>query len=304
MEPNQLIKNYEFLFIVTGIVIGFVSRMWMLKSDVRQYPTLPNGYLIHLTTGFIAAAMGAVAYPALHSKNYIAVTILATAIQQFRDIRKMEKESLESLEKDAYVPRGEAYIDGIAKTFEARNYIVIIVSMLTTILAFILSHYIQSIIIVLIVVVVAGLGMAYLLKTYTRGYSLGDIVLVEEAPLEFRDNCNLYVGDISVGNIGLYSRRKRILENGVGIILKPKNDNENEKIILNHKGQMDAILHECSRRLGVERYAIIRRDYKSPRVGLMMVPIVRDIETIKETILNVPILETVRKVNQRVTKES
>ncbi len=122
MNENHLLEYHVLLFISIGILVGFISRWWMLRGDVRQYPTFPNGYLIHLTTGFIAAAIGAVAYPALLGKNFVAVTFLSLAIQQFRDIRKMEKETLHALERDNYAPRGESYIDGIAKTFEARNY--------------------------------------------------------------------------------------------------------------------------------------------------------------------------------------
>lgn len=113
MDKGHLLESYVLLFIFTGILVGFISRWWMLRGDVRQYPTFPNGYLIHLTTGFIAAAMGSVAYPALLGKNYVAVTFLALAIQQFRDIRKMEKDTLHSLERDSYAPRGESYIDGL-----------------------------------------------------------------------------------------------------------------------------------------------------------------------------------------------
>ena len=42
----------------------------MMKSDYRQYPTYPRGYLSHFTLGFIAAGLGAVAVPALIEKNF------------------------------------------------------------------------------------------------------------------------------------------------------------------------------------------------------------------------------------------
>ncbi len=145
MRQNHLLESYVLQFILLGTLVGFISRWWMLRGDTRQYPTFPNGYLIHLTTGFIAAAMGSVAYPALLGKNYVAVTFLALAIQQFRDIRKMEKDTLGSLEKESYAPRGRSYIDGIAKTFEARNYIVMIVSLSTTVSAFIIRSFTKKI---------------------------------------------------------------------------------------------------------------------------------------------------------------
>jgi len=298
-QQNQILETHVLLFILIGIVIGFISRWWMLRGDIRQYPTMPNGYLIHLITAFIAASMGAVAYPALLGKNYVAVTFLALAIQQFRDIRKMEKEALISLDKDSYAPRGPSYIDGIAKTFEARNYIVMIVSLITTLSAFILKSYIKKTIIVLSPAALIGFIAAYLLKQYTKGHTLKDIITVEEAPLAFKDGDNLFVGDIYVMNIGLSATRERILKNGIGLILKPANDNDNEKVILNHQGQRTAIVHECSRLLGLERYVATRRDFDTARVALVIVPIIKDVQRLKDIILNIPILETNKKVSSK-----
>ena len=297
MQQNEVLESYIFIFILTGLVTGFLSRLWMLKSDVRQYPTLPNGYLIHATTGFVAAALGSVAYPALRSKNYIAVTFLVTAIQQFRDIRQMESDSLTSLENSAYTPRGESYIDGIAKTFEARNYIVMIVSLVTSSSAFVLKLFIKKSWIIVICSTLIGFLVAFILKQYTKGESLKDIIHIEEVPLEFKDQYNLYIDDIFIMNIGLSSTRDSLLKNGIALILKSKNENENETIILNHRGQITALVHECSRLLGLEGYIHTTRDFKTGRVGVLIVPIVKDSEKLKKIILNVPILETNKKVN-------
>lgn len=70
----------------SGILVGTVSRFALLKNDYRNYPSVPNGYLIHLTIGFVAAALGSVAVPALLKEDYVAVTFLALAIQHFRDV--------------------------------------------------------------------------------------------------------------------------------------------------------------------------------------------------------------------------
>ncbi|KNF09949.1 hypothetical protein CLPU_1c01140 [Gottschalkia purinilytica] len=293
MQEKGLLDLTIVLYILSGTTVGFVGRWLMLKSDIRQYPTYPNGYLIHLTTGFIASAIGAVAYPALLSKNYVAVTFLAIAIQQFRDIRKMEKESLTSMEKENYFPRGESYIDGIAKTFEARNYIVMISSLITTISIFLLREYIKNKFIIIGVSSVIGLTIIKLLRDYTKGHTIRDIADIEEATIEFRDKDNLYVGDIYVMNIGLSETRERIIENGIGIILKPKG--ENEKVILNHRGQRTAIIHECTRILGLERYVSTRKNFDNGEVALLIVPIIKDIELLKEIVRNVPILETLKK---------
>lgn len=285
------------LFILTGTLVGFIGRWWMLRGDIRQYPTYPNGYLIHLTTGFIAAAMGAVAYPALLAKNYVAVTFLALAIQQFRDIRKMERDSLRSMEKTEYAPRGEAYIDGIAKTFEARNYIVMVSALVTTLFAFNAKNYIDSKLVIIALSILLGLFVLYLLKNYSKGHSLKDIVSIEEAPLAFKDGDNLSVGHIYVMNVGLSATRERILKNGIGLILKPKGDSE--KIILNHEGQRRAIEHEGSRLLGLERYIATRRDFETGELALVIVPIKKDVMKLKQIIESVPILEINKKINPK-----
>lgn len=209
----------------------------------------------------------------------------------------MEKETLISLERDSYAPRGASYIDGIAKTFEARNYIVMIVSLTTTLSAFILRSYLKETVIVLVPAAIIGFTALYLLKQFTKGHTLKDIITIEEAPLAFKDDDNLYVGDIYVMNVGLSATRERILKNGIGLILSPANDNDNEKVILNHEGQRTAIVHECSRLLGLERYVATRRDFDNGRVALMIVPIVKDVHRLKDIILNIPILETNKKVN-------
>ncbi len=281
------------LYILTGISVGFLGRWWMLRGDIRQYPTYPNGYLIHLTTGFIAAAIGAIAYPALLAKNYVAVTFLVLAIQQFREIRKMERDSLMSIEREEYVPRGNAYIDSIAKTFEARNYIVMISSLVTTVIIFVLKKYIKTKFVVIGISAFSGIIILYLLKNYTRGKHLRDIITIEEASLEFREENNLYVGDTYVMNIGLSATKSRILKHGIGFILKPKGISE--KIIINSKSQQTALIHECSRLLGLERYVMTRRNFDTGEVAFMIVPINKDIDLIKNIIYNFPILENLKK---------
>ncbi|NBI08124.1 YIEGIA domain-containing protein [Senegalia massiliensis] len=298
---KQILQSFVLLHIVLGVIVGFISRWWMLRGDIRQYPTLPNGYLINLTTGFIAASIGAVAYPALLAKNYVAVTFLTVAIQQFRDIRKMEKETLESLETENYAPRGKSYIDGIAKTFEARNYIVMISSFVTTISAFIVRSFIKNNFLIIPISLLIGFIVLFFLKNYTKGHTLRDILTITEAPLEFKDGSNLYVGNMYVMNVGLSATQTRILKNGIGIIMKPIG--ENEKVMLNHSGQRKAIVHECSRLLGVERYIETRRNFDNGNLALVIVPMIKDITRLKEIIYDIPILEMTKKTNDKKKRD-
>lgn len=93
----------------------------MLRTDYRNYPSYPHGYIIHLSLGAIAASLAAIALPALLEEEYTAVTFLVLCAQQFRDIRNMERETLMKLEENTLVPRGLDYIEGIAKVFESRQ---------------------------------------------------------------------------------------------------------------------------------------------------------------------------------------
>ena len=120
------------LAILLGIVAGFLARWLMLRSDYRHYPTYPHGQLTHLALGFIAAGLGAVAIPAIAKPDYVAVTFLVLAAQQFRDVRNMERESLNHLEETKIIRRGSDYIEGIARVFEARNYLVIMTALVTS----------------------------------------------------------------------------------------------------------------------------------------------------------------------------
>ena len=120
------------LAILLGIVAGVLARWLMLRSDYRHYPTYPHGQLTHLALGFIAAGLGAVAIPAIAKPDYVAVTFLVLAAQQFRDVRNMERESLNHLEETKIIRRGSDYIEGIAQVFEARNYLVIMTALFTS----------------------------------------------------------------------------------------------------------------------------------------------------------------------------
>jgi uncharacterized protein len=70
-----------------GVIIGTLTRYYLLRRDYRQYPSYPHGVVANLSLGFIAAVIGAVAIPALAEKEFTAVTFLALAATQFREVR-------------------------------------------------------------------------------------------------------------------------------------------------------------------------------------------------------------------------
>ena len=160
--------------IVTASALGFFARLYMLRTDYRQYPSYPQGYVIHLSLGLIASLLGAVAVPALLMKDYTAATFLALAATQFREVRKIERETLSNLEPMELIPRGNAYIEGIARVFEARNYLAGGTALLTSIVVLGLGKY-WSLIIAVMGGIVTGLGCMWLLNRMMLGPKVGDL---------------------------------------------------------------------------------------------------------------------------------
>lgn len=65
-------------------------------------------------------------------KDFSAITFLTLAATQFRDVRNMERNTLQQLDGYELVPRGNTYIEGIALVFESRNYLAMLTSFVTT----------------------------------------------------------------------------------------------------------------------------------------------------------------------------
>lgn len=277
--------------IVTAVLVGTLARIITIKEDYRQYPSVPNGYFIHALTGFVAASLGAVAIPALMTNNFIAVTFLTLAVQQFRDIRKMEKESLKDLEETEYTQRGSAYIDGIAKTFEARNYIALVVSFLTALSIQVMDNQAPWIRIGLGIIV--GLTVLVILKSGLKGKKVGDIADVKPGIIEVRGS-ELFVNGIFVSNhLGLDNARNALASEAIAAVIMPREDHF--RVALDNFGQRQAILFEATRSIGVKRYHFTRKDYESGSIVIALVPVIRDENKLIKTIENTPLLESVRK---------
>ncbi|EMI09683.1 YIEGIA family protein [Anoxybacillus gonensis] len=275
--------TYPILF---GVTVGVLTRLYLLKTDYRQYPTYLHGKIIHIALGFIAAGLGTIAVPAIMEKEFAAITFLALAASQFRDVRNMERNTLNELDQYELVPRGKTYIEGIAIVFEGRNYLVIFASFLST-FAYLVWNIWFGIVAAAIAFIVA--------RKLMSGSRLGDIVDVEYVKPHFK-GAGLYVDNIYIMNIGLEARREEILRYGMGFILKPKNFNARSTIA--NLGQRQAILHDISTALGVYRDSgtpalvpLAKRDLDDGRVGIFILPQEKDVEKAKAIIRNVPTLE-------------
>ncbi|MFC4769894.1 YIEGIA family protein [Effusibacillus consociatus] len=290
---NGMISTEHLVLIIMGIIMGTAARFFSLKEDYRQYPTYPNGYLIHLVTGFVAASLGAVAVPAIMTKNFVAVTFLSLEIQQFRDVRKMERGSLKDLENTEYTQRGDAYIDGIAKTFEARNYFALLVALATGIGFQVIGIFTDRLEIQIPTGVCVGLLVFFLVKRFSKGKTVGDIATVTPATVQIKNN-QLFVNDIFVSNlVGTDNAQKMIEKEGLAVLIQP---NENHyRITLDNYGQRQAILFEVTRALGVKRYAFTRKEYVEGNIVVALVPIIREIDAFVEVVKNTPLLENTKK---------
>lgn len=282
-----LVQNKFLVGVLLGIAFGIISRLLMLRTDYRQYPTYPHGRIIHISLGVIAAALGAVAVPALFNKDYTAITFLTLAAQQFRDVRKMERDTLTKIDSMELVGRGSTYIEGIAMVFEGRNYLVIMTALLTSLFGIMINVWIG---------IVAGAISLIIVEKLKSGKAIAHIAAVETARV-LVDGPDLYVDDVYIMNVGLKANQDIIAERGMGFILTPYNSNG--KVTLSNLGQRQAILYDVATILGVYRddgepalIPMAKLDMKDGRLAVFILPQEFDSDKGKQVVLKVPILES------------
>lgn len=287
----------EYLFeVIIGTILGLIGRIAFLRTDFRQYPTYPTGRIIHLSFGFIAAFIGAVAVPAALESDWTAVTFLGLAATQFREIRSMERETLEKIDKKELVKRGEAFIEGMAQAFEGRNYLVMFVSLITTIVT-VYNLWLG---------VLAGIISIFIAKSLMKGKYLLAMASISEGKIRF-EGPNLYVDDIHIKNVGLKESRQVITERAVGAIITPKS--QNGVITISHLGQRQAMLHHLANILGAyldtgesDLIPLSKRDMNDGRIALFFLPQERDFKQIKTVLEHVPILDSAMRLPRELHK--
>ncbi|WP_071395603.1 YIEGIA family protein [Bacillus tuaregi] len=281
--------------IILGMTIGTLTRIYMLRTDYRQYPTYLHGKIIHVALGFIAAGLGTVAVPSIMEENFTAITFLTVAASQFREVRNMERNTLAELDSYEMVPRGKTYIEGIAIAFESRNYLVIFTSLIST-LAYLVFNFWAGLIVAILSLLIS--------KKLMAGSKIKDIVDITYVEPRF-EGPGLYVDNIYIMNIGIPARQEEVLRYGMGFILKPKNFDSRSTIA--NLGQRQAILHDVSTAMGVYRDSgtpalvpLAKRDLDDGRVAIFVLPQEKDIQRAIEVIGAVPTLENaIRMPNER-----
>ena len=278
--------DQNLLAVLIGIFFGCIARGLLLRTDFRQYPTYPQGRIIHLSLGFIASFIGAVAIPAVLESNWTAVTFLGLAATQFREVRKMERETLTNIDSSELVKRGTPFIEGMAQAFESRNYLVMFTGLVTTLFAVFST----------VAGIIAGIIMLFFVKRNMTGNVLADIADVSEGGIRF-EGPNLYVSDIHIKNVGLKSSRKLILERGVGAIITPRN--KNSVVTISNLGQRQAMLHHVANILGAyldtgepDIVPLSKRNMVDGRVALFFMPQEKEFHQMKSVLEHVPVLDS------------
>ncbi|MFB9277246.1 YIEGIA family protein [Cohnella cellulosilytica] len=296
---DWLHSHKELTAVAMGTTFGMLARVSMLRSDYRQYPAYPHGKIIHLALGLIAGALGAVAVPALFNKDYTAITFLSLAAQQFREVRSMERSTLTAIDALELVPRGAAYIEGIAVVFEGRNYLAIAAALLTSLFAQWI-HWGAGL--------AAGIAALIVSHLFMKGKKISRIARVERAPVKL-EGPDLYVGDIYMMNVGLDENREIIREQGIGFVLTPKSDDA--KVTIANLGQRQAILHDVSTRLGVYRddgdpglLPIAKLGLRTGQLGLLVLPREKDEDKVYEAVSGVPLLEAAVRKPTKANRKS
>lgn len=282
--------------VAIGIIFGFLARLLLLHTDFRQYPTYPTGRIIHLSFGFIAAFIGAVAMPAVLESNWTAVTFLGLAATQFREVRKMERESLQNIDAFELVKRGAPFIEGMAQAFESRNYLVMFTALLTTLFA-VYSFWLS---------IVGGIILLLIVKFHKSGKTLSVVANVAEAKIRF-EGPTLFIDDILIKNVGLEDTRNIITEKAVGAIVTPKN--QNSIVTLSFLGQRQAMLHHVATILGSyldsgepALIPLTKRDMADGRIALFILPREKDFHQIKAVLDKVPILDSAIRMPEEADK--
>jgi len=203
----------------------------------------------------------------------------------------MERDSLDTIDRTELVPRGSDYIEDIAKTFEARNYI-----SMATALSVSLGVYLTK-------DIAAGIGIGALVfaaVVYSiRGQRVGDIARVVKAEISFEGPL-LKVDGVVLMNVGLSAAREKYLTRALAVRIIPKDDNA--RATLGNVGQRQAIAHNAATQLGIRKDVdepeftpIARRNTESGDIVFAVFSFEPDIECLIEAIEKTPVLESSKR---------
>ncbi len=281
---------------IVSMIIGILARFIVLRINNKQYPSRPQDYLEQIIMSGLAASLGAIAFPALIDKEFSALTFFAVAIQQFQGVASQERITLKNIDENEIVPKGAAYIEEIASTYEVRSYISLFASLgASVVYIFLARRYNLGVLLCTIAATVVGVIIGLIFRRYLRRNSLGDIADVVEAKITFEESA-LLVNEVFITNIGLEDTKNKYIKDGLAIEIVPKNLGDFG--IINDLGQREAILHNIYLHLGINKdvdepdiVAISKTDLNKNTVVIPFIPVLKDIELMKEVVKSTPIIE-------------
>lgn len=287
------------IYMLPSLVMGIIARIYMIRIDQRQYPSYPQGFISHITLGIIAAFLGSLAIPALIEKEYGAITFLALAAQQFRDVRSMERASLDNIEPTELVQRGTAYVEDIAKAFEARNYMVILTSLATSIGTYFIKIFYGNIYVQVTAGIIIGTITMVVLKYMLIRESIQEIGEVKIAKVYFK-GALLYVNDVVMTNIGMQEIKDYYINNALAVEIKPRDRNSIE--MLANMGQRQAILHNIYVQLGIKKDSDeieytpqTKRNSQTGTLIVLALPLIKDEKLFVKSVEGTAIIETAKR---------
>ena len=293
-QINDALFRHAF---ITAMIIGTLCRFFVLRVEDKQYPSRPQDYIEQIIIAALAASLGAVALPALIDKEFSALTFLAVGIQQFQGLSQQEKITLENIDSDEIVSKGEGYINEIATTYEVRSYISLFSALLSSIVYIYISRKFDADILICIIAdSIAGIIVGLFFRRVLRRPSINDVAEIYMAKISFEEQL-LKVNDITMTNIGLKDTRKKYLEQGMAIEIVPKSMTDFG--IINDIDQQRAIMHNIYIHLGFAKdvdekdlLPIARTNLDKKSVVIIMIPLIKDEVTFMQVAGSTPVLDT------------
>ena len=282
-----------------------LARAILLLIDRGPFPTYPHGRINYLFLGFVAAVLGALSPAALLTADYTAGVFLGIGIGQFHTVRQMDRSMLLSLEDAELVPRGKAYVEGLALMVETRNYLAMLAAVVGSALTLIFGAFVGA---------VAGVAVACLTTWFARlGRTVGAVCDVGEAPVAHDGSA------ISVGGTPVWweppAEALAALPRAIGLVVRPRH--LAARLTLAQPGQRQAVLHDLASHLGVAwadpahpgargeggarggsdrpRYLMPQHavdEERGGRVAVLLFPAARQSRAAVQVVRSTPLLET------------
>lgn len=307
MEESLLSSTVFRQSLLVSVVIGILCRGLVLVVKNKQYPSRPQDYLEQIISSGLSAALGAIVLPAILDKEYAALTFFAIAIQQFQGLADQERITLKNTDSEEVVPKGDAYVEEIASTYESRSYISLF-SALAASVAYIgvFRRFDAGFLVCTVSAIIAGVIVGLIFRKYLKRKSIGDIANVVPANIVL-DGPLLKVNDTVITNLGLDDSKKKYIEKGLAIEIKPIS--KEMFGIINDLGQRQAIIHNMYIHLGIDKdtdefdiVALSKVDTKNKTIVIPYVPILKDIDVMINSAKSTPILE-ISKAKQGYLKK-